>query len=126
MSVLVVVIVVVAVLLVLFFVGGLYVSRRRLEAPDYAAHVAAADRALEEARAADRGWDRELLERAAREALASERPGSSYTELHLVLVDDRPGMTEDRAHFVAVGADGQARLVLTRAEGGDWILDRIE
>ena len=41
------------------------------------------------------------MERAAREAVAEARPGSDY-ELYLVLVDDRPGVEEDRAQFMAV------------------------
>jgi hypothetical protein len=46
--------------------------------------------------------------------------------MHLVLVDDRPGVEEDRAHMVAMGDDGQARVILTRDPQGEWILDRIE
>ena len=46
--------------------------------------------------------------------------------MHLVLVDDRPGVEEDRAHMLAMGDGGQARVVLTRDPQGEWILDRIE
>jgi hypothetical protein len=42
-----------------------------------------------------------------------------------VLVDDRPGVSEDRAHFMAVGADGAARVILAR-EGDRWIAERVE
>jgi hypothetical protein len=42
-----------------------------------------------------------------------------------VLVDDRPGIEEDRAHFVAVGPDGRARVILAR-EGDRWIAERVE
>ena len=48
------------------------------------------------------------MEGVARRRSPSRGPDMSYTDLHLVLVDDRPGMDEDRAHFVAVGADGEA------------------
>jgi hypothetical protein len=93
--------------LLLLLLGGFAGAARRRgrQAPHYEQNLAAADRALEQARAADKGWDRELLETAAREALAGERPGWDYTELALVLVDDRPGVTEDKAHFVASGVE---------------------
>lgn len=89
--------------------------------------IADADQALEQARANDRGWDRALLETAAQRALAEERPDFGDVEtMHLVLVDDRPGVEEDRAHMIAVGRGREARVVLTRDSGGDWIPERIE
>lgn len=116
-TLIVLIIVVVVLALVL---GGYLATRRReqLEAPAYEAHVAAADHALEDARAADRGWDRALLEDAVRRALATERPGRRYDALHLVLVDDRPGAEDDRARFVAEGPDGRAQVELVRRERG--------
>jgi hypothetical protein len=127
MSVLAIVVIVVGALLVLFFVGGLVVAlRRRAQDEDsYAERVAEADRALEHARAADKGWDRVELERVARQALAQHRSEGEYPELVLVLVDDPPGVEEDRAHFVARGAGNDARVVLARGESG-WKLDRVE
>ena len=118
-TVAVIVIVVVAVVAALLL-GGLLATRQRAErqAPDYARHVAAADAALEQARAADRGWDRAALEQAARSALAERRPDFAYGGLHLVLVDDRPGVDEDRAHFAAVGDEGEVRVVLVRTAEG--------
>lgn len=107
-----------AAVLVLIFIGGLAATRRRdAAAPDYSRHVAEADRALEVARASDKGWDRGAMEEAARNAIAAERPGWPYKDLALVLVDDRPGVTEDRAHFVAVGEGEEIRVVLTRRDG---------
>lgn len=126
MSTLAIVLIALAILIVLVFIGGLTASRRRAQAGamDYAQHVAAADQALEQARASDRGWDRAVLEQTARDALEAERPGWRYRNLHLVLVDDRPGVTEDRAQFAAVGDDGEARVVLVRGEAG-WALERV-
>ena len=126
MSVLAIVLIVVTVLAVLFFIGGLVYSRRRFQDPDLEPHIQAADQALEQARATDRGWDRELLEAAARRCLQAERPDFAASNMHLVLVDDRPGVEEDRAHMVAMGDGGHARVVLTRDPQGEWILDRIE
>lgn len=127
MSTFAIVVIVIAAVVLLLLVGGLAGARRRERAfaRRYAERVAAADRALERARAEDKGWDRAELEGAARAALASERPGVRYEELALVLVDDRPGIEEDRAHFVAVGEDGEARVVLARRAGG-WAVDRVE
>ncbi len=120
MSTLAIVLIVIAVILVLVFAGGLLATRKRAEAgaADYARHVAAADQALEQARATDRGWDRALLEDAARSALSEQHPGFAYDALHMVLVDDRPGIEEDRAHFAAVGSDGERRVVLVRTASG--------
>ena len=111
-----------AVVVLLLVIGG-YVSarrRQRLHAGDYDRHLAEADRHLELARASDRGWDRAVMEEAARRALAQHRPGFSPERLDLVLVDDQPGVAEDRAHFVAAGDGEQVRLVLTRGQGGHW------
>ena len=126
MSTLAIVLIVIAVVFVLLFAGGVVVERRRLNRPDFEADVASADRALESARADDRGWERDLLDQAAESALRSERPGFTWDSLHLVLVDDRPGVEEDRAHLMATGADGGARVVLSRDAGGAWVCERIE
>jgi hypothetical protein len=125
MSVAAIVLIVIAAVLVLFFVGGLVGARRRSNRPEAAAHILAADRALEQARATDRGWDRALLEQAARAALDEQRPGS-WESIELELVDDRPGMAEDAAHLVATGPDGHARVILARTEGGDWYAEKVE
>jgi hypothetical protein len=126
-STLAIVLIVMAAIFVLFFIGGLVVERRRLRRPDFAADVARADRALESARADDRGWNRQLLDEAARQALAAERPAFEWSSLELVLVDDRPGVEEDRAHLVAVGGGGEsARVVLTRESDGSWVAERVE
>lgn len=126
MSTLAIVLIVIGALLLLLFVGGFAYSRRRLRQPDFERHVRTADQALEQARANDRGWDRELLEAAARRSLEQDRPDFAVRDMHLVLVDDRPGVEEDRAHMLAVGDRGEARVVLTRDAAGDWVLERIE
>lgn len=120
MSTLAVILIVVAVLVALFLAGGILGARRRdaLIAPNYAENVASADQALEQARASDRGWARELLLAAAQDALAASHPGVSFAELELVLVDDRPGVTEDVAHFEAVGPSETVRVVLSRSDAG--------
>jgi hypothetical protein len=126
MSALVVVLIVVAVVLLPLFLGGLVVARRRLARPGFAADVGRADRALERARATDRGWDRDLLHGAARAALSDARPGIEWQSLELVLVDDRPGIEEDRAHVVAACPGAEARVVLRRDRAGAWVAERVE
>jgi hypothetical protein len=113
-------------LLLLLFIGGLVAVsvRSKREAGVYSEHVREADQALEVARAGDRGWDRERMMDVARSALTAERPGLSYGDLHLVLVEDRPGQDEDRAHFVAMGDGDEARVVLGR-QGGDWVAESV-
>ena len=113
-------------LLALLFVGGVLAVRRhaRETSGELLAKIQAADRALESARAADRGWDRVLLDEAARSAIDAERPGFRYDALHLVLVEDRPGIDEDRAQMAAVGGDGEVRVLLTR-RGGAWVADSV-
>ena len=126
MSTLAIVLIVIGVLLLLLFVGGYVYSRRRLQQPDFQRHVRTADQALEQARASDKGWDRQLLEAAARRSLEQDRPDFTVRDLHLVLVDDRPGVEEDRAHMLALSDRGEARVVLTRDPAGEWVLERIE
>lgn len=122
-----IVLVIVGVVAVLFLIGGLIAVRVRNErhAGSYERHVREADTALEQARALDRGWDRSMMEAAAHGALGESRPGFGYDDLYLVLVDDRPGTEEDRAHFMAVGDGGEARVILAR-EGDRWVAERVE
>jgi hypothetical protein len=126
MSVLAIVLIVLAAITILFLAGGFVVARRRADRPGRDEHIRQADRALEQARAADRGWDRALIDAAALEALREARPGFSPSALHLVLVDDRPGVEEDRAHLVAAGPDDRVRLVLCRDASGAWGVERME
>jgi|SRR5215217_1845098 len=111
-------------LIVLGLLGARARDRRR--AGSWEEAVRSADAALAQAAASDRGWQRELMETAARAAIDDARPGWPYDTLHLVLVDDRPGIEEDRAHFVAIDENGQeARVVLCR-EGDRWSAERVD
>jgi type II secretory pathway pseudopilin PulG len=126
MSPLAIVVIVVLALLVILFVGGVLGARRRADehSEQLLERVAAADQALEAARAADRGWDPIRLEEAARVALDRERPDFRYDRLHLVLVDDRPGTEEDRAEMAAVG-DGEVVHVVVTRRGDTWQADSV-
>lgn len=126
MSPVAIVVVVLAALLLIFFVGGLAGARRRSREHEDRLHerVAAADRALEAARAADRGWDPLLLEETARLALQQSAPDFRYEELHLVRVDDRPGTDEDRAEFLASGGERVVRVAVFR-RGDRWLAELL-
>jgi hypothetical protein len=126
MSTVAIVLIVIGVVLLVLFLGGYVAAQRRANRPGTQEHILAADRALEQARANDRGWDRDLLEQAARSALDEQRPGESWDAVELEYVDDRPGMAEDAAHLVATGPAGRVRVVLARTEGGDWYAERVE
>jgi hypothetical protein len=127
-STLAIVLIIVGVLIAIALVLGILGirARNRRQADTWAKHVAAADSALEQARATDRGWDREVMSGVARGALDQQRPGWGYKNLHLVLVDDQPGVEEDRAHYVAVGEEGEeARVIIGRKQGG-WEAESVE
>lgn len=125
-STLAIVLIAVGAAVALLFIGGILGARRRdrRRAPNYAEHLHEADKALEQARAADRGWDRDVMERVVREALAREHPGVDFDRIELVLVDDRPGADEDRAHFEAVDGDRRVRVVMTRS-GQGWASEHV-
>jgi hypothetical protein len=126
-STLAIVLIVGGLVLLLFFILGLagVRARTRQQEPTFADHIRAADEALEQARAHDKGWHRDTMLAAAQAAIGESRPGWAYDDLQLVLVDDHPGTEEDRAHFVATAADGQARVILAR-EGDRWIPVQVD
>jgi hypothetical protein len=121
MSVVGIIVIAFVALVIVLLVLGLAEARRRARAGGAALdeRIAAADRAIEAARAADRGWDPVLLEEAARVALERERPDFRYDKLHLVLVVDRPGTDEDRAEMAAVNANEAVRVIVAR-RGDSW------
>jgi predicted DNA repair protein MutK len=110
---------VIVVLAVLLFAGGLYASGRRRDklADSLLARIEAADAALADARAQDRGWERATIEAAARAAIAPRE----VRELHLVQVVDKPGTDADQAVFRVVGADGAEHTVTLGRRDGAWV-----
>jgi hypothetical protein len=119
-----IVLLVVVVLLVLLVAGGLAISRRRARAQEgrLRAEVQAANEALASAHAEDKGWHRERLEQAARDAFA-QRSSAPVRELQLVQVVDRPGTDQDKAVFRV--DRGSERLTLGRRDG-QWVLEALE
>jgi len=121
----IVVLVLVAVLLLLA-VGGAFARKRQLVASQgrFDASLQEVNRDLAAAHAEDRGWERTVLEGAAREAYAGAHDGSDPGELELVQVVDRPGTDEDKAVF-RCGPEGRERLTLGRRDG-QWVLETLE
>jgi hypothetical protein len=110
---------IVVVLAVALFVGGYVANARRhkVMGERLRAQVEAADAALADARAQDRGWDRATIEAAARAAVAPRQ----IQDLHLVQVVDQPGTDADQAVFRVVGTDGsESSLTLGRRDGA-WV-----
>jgi hypothetical protein len=105
----------------LVVLGGYAASKRRDRAQRRALleRLAAADKDLAAARAADRGWDRDVMEAAAREAFAA-RSQQPIRELQLIQVDDRPGTEEDHAVFRVLTDSGAHELRLGRRDGA-WV-----
>jgi hypothetical protein len=113
-------IIVVAVLVVLA-VGGAIARRAQLKRSE-AAFRAALERAnhdLAQAAATDKGWDRAILEAAARRAFEVEH-GSPPDSLDLVEVVDLPGIEEDEAVFRATH-QGHAHEIALARHGGEWV-----
>jgi hypothetical protein len=119
-SVIAIIIVVFVLLVILLSVGGFIASRRRAERgqDDLLVAVREADQALALARASDRGWERAVLEAAAREAFAARSP-AEVRELLLMRVVDRPGTEEDQALFRVITDAGSEEILLVR-QGGAW------
>jgi len=120
----VVILLVLVVLVVVLAAGGAIAQRRRLERNRgaFEAQLEQVNRDLAAARAEDRGWERETLESAARDAYARERGAAG--ELTLVRIVDRPGTDEDKAIFRCRGDGGEEELTLGRQDG-DWVLESL-
>jgi hypothetical protein len=120
-SALEIVVVVVVVLLVLLIAGGIVANARhnRQEEAPLRAELEVANQALASAHADDKGWDRPVLEQAARDAFA-ERSAAEVRDLQLVQVVDKPGTEDDQAVFRVVTDHGHEYLHLDR-HGDAWL-----
>jgi hypothetical protein len=119
-SAIAIIVIVLVVLVVLLIVGGLVANARRArdQEDETLSAVREADHALALARASDRGWERAVLEAAAREAFAARSP-VEVRELLLMRVIDRPGTEEDQALFRVITDVGSEEILLVR-HGGAW------
>jgi hypothetical protein len=116
-----IVLLVIIVVLAVLVAGGLAISRRRARAeePELRSELETANRALASAHADDKGWHRERLEEAAREAFA-QRSAAEVREMQLVQVVDRPGTEDDQAVFRIITDHGSEYLHLDR-RGDAWL-----
>ena len=113
--------IIVLVVLVVLVVGGIIARNRQLAStrPAFERALAQVEQDLVAAAASDRGWDRSVLEAAARQVVA-ERYGTEPEALTLVEVIDKPGTDEDQAVFTAQVGGRPERIVLGR-RAGDWV-----
>jgi hypothetical protein len=113
--------IIVIVVLLLLAIGGYFARKQQLarSRPAFERSLEQVNRDLAAAAAKDRGWDRAVLEDAARRIYAEHR-GTEPPELVLVEVLDRPGTDEDQAVFRC----GDARLTLGR-RNGEWVSESL-
>jgi hypothetical protein len=117
-----IVLIALAALLLVLFAGGFVANGRRQRArgAHLRAQIEAADKALAQARADDRGWDLAAIEAVAREACAGRFAGRQPEQLHLVQVVDRPGTDADEAVFRAIDGQHEEDVLLGRVDG-QWV-----
>ena len=111
--------------LVVLAVGGFFARRmltRRTES-HFRAQLEKANHDLAEASAADRGWDRAILESSARRIYTEQR-GAEPARLLLVEVIDRPGTDADVAVFRVEGEGRKETLTLGRRDG-EWVSESL-
>jgi Tfp pilus assembly protein FimT len=117
-----IVIVVIAAIIGLLAAGGWTAATRRARAREHKLleelHVA--EQELARAHAMDKGWDRALLETAARDAVAARFGSDPVNALQLVQVIDRPGTDADQAVFRVQTADGDEHRITLGRTGGVW------
>jgi type II secretory pathway pseudopilin PulG len=121
-SALAIVLIALAAVILLLFAGGFIANARRTRAQEAQrrVQVEAADQALAQARAGDRGWDLAVLQAAARAAFAAEHGGHEPDQLDLIQVVDKPGTDADEAVFRCAHGHHEHDVVLGR-EGERWV-----
>jgi hypothetical protein len=118
--------IIVIVVLLLMAVGGYFTTKRRLERtrPAFEKRLAQVNQDLAEALAADRGWDPDRLEKAARAAWAQQRPDEEPETVTLFEVLDRPGKEEDKAIFQFRSGGREHLLTLGRIDD-EWRFETL-
>ena len=117
-----IVLIVFAALVVVLMAGGWVAANRRAQARErkLLEELHEVEEALAKAHAMDKGWDRELLEAAARDAAAARFGPRPVDALQLVQVIDRPGTDADQAVFRVQTADGDEHRITLGRTGGEW------
>jgi hypothetical protein len=117
-----IVLLVLAAIVVALAAGGWFAAagRARMRERKLVEELRGAERALAQAHAADKGWDRALLESAARDAVAARFGSGAIDALQLVQVIDRPGTDADQAVFRVQTPDGDEHRITLGRTGGEW------
>jgi type II secretory pathway pseudopilin PulG len=117
-----IVLLVLLVLLGALAAGGWVAGRRRARAGErrFLEQLQVAERELAQAHATDKGWDRALLEAAARAAVAQRFGATPINGMQLVQVIDKPGTDADQAVFRVETADGDEHHITLGRSGGVW------
>jgi type II secretory pathway component PulJ len=121
-SILGIVLLVLLALILVLAAGGYVAATRRARSREVALRreLEEAERAFAQARALDKGWDRDVLADAARVA-AEQRFGDAAVGVPLLVqVLDRPGTEADQAIFRVQTADGAEHRMTLGRTGGDW------
>jgi type II secretory pathway pseudopilin PulG len=117
----IVLVVLVVIVVALALLGAVGQSRRqRAGAKEFVKALHDVDRALAAAAAEDKGWERGILEAAARDAFAQAHPDETVKGQELIQVLDHPGTDEDKAVFRVVSDHGAYEMILGRI-GGNWV-----
>jgi hypothetical protein len=118
--------VIILLVLLLLAIGGAiarFMWLRRTES-QFRVRLEQANHDLAEAAAQDRGWDREVLEGAARRVYAEQR-GDEPSQLLLIEVLDRPGTEDDAAVFRAE-REGRHDMLRLGRQDGEWVLESLD
>jgi len=112
----------VGILIALLFAGGWVAATRRATAGEESLRreLEKAQRALAQAYALDRGWNRAVMEVAARDAAARLLGDGAFSEPQLVQVIDKPGKDEDQAVYRVETADGDEHRITLGRSGDVW------
>ena len=126
MDLVLVILLVILAVVVLLAAGGALAQRRRMERNRgvFESQLDQVNQDLAAAHAEDRGWEREALDAAARDALARERPGAEAERLTLTRIVDRPGTDEDKAIY-RVGDPLHGEELRLGRQGGAWVLESL-
>jgi hypothetical protein len=117
-----IVLIAIGALIVLMTAGGWVAATRRARAHEEALlrELEMAQRALSQAQALDRGWDRTVMDAAARDAAARRLGDGAFAQPQLVQVIDKPGTEYDQAVYRVVTGDGEEHRITLGRSGDVW------
>jgi hypothetical protein len=108
---------------IVFLAGGGYIAatrRAKQREVGLRRELEEAEQAFAQARALDKGWDRDVLADAARAAAADRFGDEAVGAPLLVQVLDHPGTEADQAIFHVKTTDGAEHRMTLGRTGGEW------